>query len=230
MPTRLTPLDIRRFPAHIFDMDGTLLNSEPLHLKALMSIIKEYKLECEMDEMALAKLCVGKADEDVFLELAPEWSQDKALEAVGLKNQKILEIIEQTNRKELQQLLTPGIQDYLQLLNKLKRRCFLLTASEQCLVPPLMEKVGLIEFFHDVQTRNHSFRTKPSSSPYLSLMRKYQLTTQEVVIYEDSPTGLSAAIETGAHIIHISAHCDDDVLYNFKHLQQSDNFKWLLIS
>lgn len=229
MRQRLTPTDIRRFPAHIFDMDGTLLDSEPLHLKALSRVFQQYDIPFKGGTQELARLCLGKSDEDVFLEFCPDWSREKALKAVEDKNRMMIEVLEQTAQSEVQNLLTPGILDYLKLLNRLKRQCFVLTASEQAVVPPLLEKAGLFHFFADTQSRNQSFRTKPSSSPYLSLMRKYQFTTIEVIIYEDSPTGLAAAEETGAHVIHMTAHCEDSVLSKFQHLQQADNFLWLLI-
>jgi HAD superfamily hydrolase (TIGR01509 family) len=228
MLKRLTPKNLRAYPAHIFDMDGTLLNSEPLHLKALISIFSDSGIDTQKNEHELAEYCVGKSDEEVFLDFSPEWSREQAKKAVEDKNKMILEILDKSSEKDIQELLTQDISEYLKLLNKLGRKCFVLTASEQSIVAPILEKAGLFNFFLDVQSRNQSFRTKPSSSPYLSLMRKHQLTTNEVIIYEDSPTGLSAAQGTGAHVIHITAHCRDNMLSEFKHLQQADNFSWLL--
>ena len=228
MPIRLTPKNLRAYPAHIFDMDGTLLNSEPLHLKALVSILCDSGIDIQKNEHELAAYCVGKSDEEVFLDFSPGWSKEQSKKAVEDKNRMILEIINQSTDKDIQKLLTQDIAEYLKLLKKLGRKCFVLTASEQSIVAPILEKAGLLNFFLDVQSRNQSFRTKPSSSPYLSLMRKHQLTTSDVIIYEDSPTGLKAAEGTGAHVIHITANCDDSMLSEFKHLQQADNFSWLL--
>lgn len=229
MPKLLTPANIRRFPAHIFDMDGTLINSEPLHLKALIRVLSELEIPLQKDEHELASFCVGKSDEDVFIELSPTWSKQQALKAVERKNQLMLDILDETSEQDIQKLLTQGVVSYLKQLNKLGRHCFVLTASEEPIVAPLLRKAGLLQFFKDTQSRNQSFRTKPSSSPYLTLMRKHQFTTEEVVIYEDSPTGLAAAQETGSHVIHITAHCADDLLSQFSHLQQADNYSWLLV-
>lgn len=230
MTPKLTPKDVQRFRALVFDMDGTLINSEPLHMEAIEQVLKSQGESTDFLTQEFIHNSVGKADKALIKEIFPSWPKEKIDLFIEEKNKVLLEMLESKTQEDLEPLITPGIKEFLKTKKETGfTHLFLMTASEAPVVGPLLKKAGLFEYFNEVFSRECTARTKPSSSPYLFLMRRYALRTRETLIFEDSPTGIQAAVESGASVIRVNAHLpqDNQDVKNFEHLQSCDNFLWL---
>lgn len=224
----ITPTDINLFRALIFDMDGTLINSEPLHMEAIIKVLESRRIETDFLTPEFCHQSVGKADKDLLKEIFPEWSEQDVESFIFDKNKALIELLETKTTDDLKHLITPGVEDFLKAKSQIGfPKLFLMTASEGPVVAPLLKKAGLYKYFNEVFSRECTARTKPSASPYLFLMRRYQLKSDQTLIFEDSPTGLKAAQESGAQVIRISAHCSQAEMPQFQHLQSCDNLHWL---
>lgn len=226
--SKLTPKDIQNFRALVFDMDGTLINSEPLHIEAVALVLKSHGLSTDFLTPEFIHNSVGKADKTLLQEVFPDWQDERIDSFIREKNQTLITMLNDKSTEDLAPLITPGVKEFLSAKSELGfPKLFLMTASEGPVVAPLLKKAGLYEYFNEIFSRECSARTKPSSSPYLFLMRRYALKTSETLIFEDSPTGLQAATEAGARVIRISAYASKQEKSEFEHLQSCDNFLWL---
>lgn len=225
---KITPKDINLFRALVFDMDGTLINSEPLHMEAIIKVLQRRGINPDFMTPEFCHQSVGKADKDLLHEVFPTWSEQEVAAFIEEKSQTLLEILESKTTDDLKHLITPGVEDFLKAKSQIGfPKLFLMTASEAPVVAPLLKKAGLYDYFNEVFSRECTARTKPSASPYLFLMRRHQLKSDHTLIFEDSPTGLRAAQESGARVIRISAHCAQPEMPQFHHLQSCDNLLWL---
>lgn len=230
MVPKLTPKDVLRFKAIVFDMDGTLINSEPLHMEAIERVLKSMGESTDFLTQDFIHHSVGKADKALIKEVFPTWHKDEIDRFIEKKNKALIESLEAMSQSDLEPLITPGAREFLRSKRETGfNHLFLMTASEAAIVGPLLKKAGLYDYFNEVFSRECTARTKPSSSPYLFLMRRYRLQSTQTLIFEDSPTGIQAAVESGASVIRVSAHIalDEKELHQFEKLQSCDNFLWL---
>lgn len=202
-------------------MDGTLFNSEPLHFDALLEVVK---LPVDFNWHPF----LGMPDNLVLKTLFPEASTEEIDQIILKKNTKLIEIINNKSLAELQEMLTPGVYEFLSYLKEKSLPMALVTASEAVITEALLSKLQLKDFFQGIYPRESTARTKPSASPYLKAMRDLRVSSLECLIFEDSPTGLQAALEASAIVMKVTAHQIPSSKSSFTDLQSTDQFFWLI--
>ncbi|ATH08559.1 hypothetical protein BIY24_11540 [Halobacteriovorax marinus] len=170
-----------------FDMDGTLIDTELHHAKALRKTLDHFNVERDASSEDLKKRFQGVADDKVF-EFYKKELNTSVQKFLEIKNQKVIDIID--SEKEI---ITKEIRKLLQSLKLMGLRISLITASERKVTEFILQKERVKELFDLVLTREDSTETKPSPRPYLDALNFYKITTKEAFIFEDSPTGLEAA-------------------------------------
>ena len=70
----------------------------------------------------------------------------------------------------------------------------------------VLEKTGQRNFMDFVISNEDVSSPKPSSEGYLHAMSKLELKPEECMIVEDSPKGIEAAKNSGAHIYEVSGY------------------------
>ena len=192
-----------------FDMDGTILNSEPLHTDAIKELLEEFDIK--VSHKKLSSLYNGIADNDIYSSLIQQYPQlSKKIELTQFlkrKNELLIDLIEKLTNSEVENIITPGL---IPILNKFKRegkKMALVSASEPEIVHSTVKKLGIQDFFSIIEARQEDIPTKPSPAPYQIAMKKLSLSKDETLIFEDSLTGLQSAHKSGAHVIQITAFC-----------------------
>jgi HAD superfamily hydrolase (TIGR01509 family) len=182
----------------IFDMDGTLLDSENLHAIALCNTISELDENSSKSVEELKEEFLGLADSDVY-------------EALGLKEVTLDYFLERKNEhylnsllEEKKSLLTKKMKQFLDDLKILNYKVALVTASERAVAIPTLEYTGVLNEFDEIICRDDLEKSKPDPLPYLTAMKNLNSRKEETLILEDSDTGLMAAKASGANYIKAS--------------------------
>lgn len=190
--------------AILFDMDGTLLNSEVLHAKACFKLFTESgrkRISLELLEDLRHDL-IGKCDPEVMSILKQRELVNNKLsiqELVEEKNTILMKDLksgfdyEQCLAKEMELLLTQISQSTVTQA--------VVTASEGPLAHQLLDEFQLTNFFSFIITRASTPLSKPHPDPYLFAKEKLGLDDTEILIVEDSPTGIEAAEKSGIDYI-----------------------------
>ncbi len=200
----------------LFDMDGTLLDSEPIHERALSEIVSE-NLNINLGH--LGATYVGQSDHQVFRSLLPELDHQRLNQLIELKNARVVELLEKMGPE-----LSGGVRNFLSSLKDEGHQLLVVSASEESVVWKTMEASGLRAFFSDCYSRARTAMTKPSPSPYLKVMRDYKLKANSTLIVEDSNPGLSSACLTGAHVLRFGGFLKGEVATKFKDLPAIDHY------
>ena len=175
-------------PVILWDVDGTLVDSEPLHEAALVSALAEVGLRPSDDfhQHVIgrdAKEVHGWCQEHLGLELAlQDW--------LSLKYRTYLAKAADLRSRE----------GAVALFKRLREDGYsqgIVSNSDRIVVNANLEAVGLIVPGQVVVTRNDVRDGKPKAEPYLRGAWLFHIDPGDCVVVEDSLTGARAGIEAG---------------------------------
>lgn len=187
----------------LFDMDGTLFNTEPLHAQVFLELARELKVNLP-SQRELDHQFKGMTDRQV-LEHARSllnFPQDLSFDSfIEMKNTKLLQVISQSNH------LTWSSETLRRLLEDIRSsqlNLALVTSSERIITEALLQKAGYREYFDLILTLQDVTDPKPHPGPYIKAMQLLNLGRLECLIFEDSPTGMKAGLESGCRTAQVS--------------------------
>ena len=180
---------MKPFAAIIFDMDGVLIDSEPLHTEAWKTLFAE--LGHARDHGMNFHDYVGVADAVFlrdFLKKHPQ-SQPPA-ELQNRKRQQLHRLIRQHRPiyREIHELVPALAQHY---------RLAVASSSHQETIAVVLDVAGLTKYFQVTVGGDAVRQPKPAPDIYLAVVRKLSLPPSQCCAIEDSPTGIIAAKAAG---------------------------------
>jgi HAD superfamily hydrolase (TIGR01509 family) len=185
----------------LFDMDGTLFQTEEIHADVLRQMAVQWKIRPPFPPQEVEARLKGMADRQV-LAMARSWEGfpvDMDEETfIAEKNRQLLELIPRT---QLQQWCAPALVNFLKAAREQGLLLAVVTSSERVITDQLLEVSGLTTLFDLVITLQDVKFAKPHPWPYLQAMLQLGIGPRETVIFEDSAPGLAAAKESGAWVI-----------------------------
>lgn len=184
----------------LFDMDGTLLNTEFIHAQSIESLIAG-----KLDAKIIMERFKGMSDKAVFEVLSHELKiKIDPVQVIEQKNQELLKIIDHLTIDEIETVFPKSMKLFVDELKNNGKKVALVTASESVIAHALIDKLKLKEKLDLIVTYQTTHQSKPNPSPYLFALRYFQKHANECLIFEDSITGLEAASLTGATVIKAS--------------------------
>lgn len=196
----LSHLGLDERPAAVlWDMDGTIIDSEPEWLAASIEVV-EAAGGVWLDEDEDAILGVSSIDHAKALNRAVKRGTRQDSDHWELFNQ-VVDAIERHMREGF--TLIPGATDLLQAFQEAGIPQALVTASPRVLVDALFDGID----GHPLQeavTGSDDIPGKPDPAPYLLGAEKLGVPIDRCLAFEDSQTGLAAARGAGAHTIAVT--------------------------
>ena len=177
--------------AILFDNDGVLIASEPLHWNAWEHLLSELGLPYNSSEM---RGFVGKTAPEIILALlnkyAPGWDRSRH-DPVALAQRK-----NDIYLKLAQSQLTayPGVHEGLEWLRSLGIRTAVVTNAKRRELEAALTITGLGELLDIHISRDDVTAPKPDPAPYLHAAAELEAEPHECIAVEDSPTGLESAL------------------------------------
>ncbi|MCM3749212.1 HAD family phosphatase [Paenibacillus pasadenensis] len=180
--------------AFLFDMDGVIIDSEPLHFATDIQTVAE--LGAVIDQEGLEPF-VGMTNPEMW----------KSLRAQFGFTPSIAEIIEIQTKQKLAALhssqLEPieGIRDLIDSLRMLGIPAGVASSSPRSFIEAVLGKFGLIDSFSCIVSGEEVPRGKPAPDVYLEAARQLGISPEYCVVLEDSRNGLRAAKAAGMKAI-----------------------------
>lgn len=210
----------------LFDCDGTILNSEPMHAENLSSVLKSFGLNFSPQE--LSSRFRGCHDHQVYDALFNENAKISKEEFLETKTNGLLTLLNKSTLEQIRPTLTPGFLESFAYLKKNKFLLAVVSASEEVFLECLFNKLGLRKELDLLVHGASTLLPKPSPAPYLKAMRELELHPDDVLIFEDSETGLQSAISTGAETVWVNCHHQESHDQVSDEIASCDNFFWLI--
>lgn len=182
--------------AVIFDMDGVLIDSEPLYINSFRQFLKTNSIT--VSEEQLGKIS-GASSAQTWSILSDLWT--KPMTPVEIRR-----LYYDTQPKVqlfFRDILFPGA---LKTLNTLKERGLILalaSSSRMNTIQNMLEDTGTTHFFAHVVSGEMFHESKPNPEIYLSVLDQLKLQAKECIAIEDSTYGIQAAKGAGIDTVAI---------------------------
>jgi HAD superfamily hydrolase (TIGR01509 family) len=182
--------------AVIFDMDGLMLDTEPLYKVAWQAAAAE--LGHPIDDRSYARL-VGRPTGDCERELVEQFGPDFPLDQFRRRWPARWQA--QVATHGIQQ--KPGLREFLTFLDGQGLPVAVATSSETDYTASSLRHAGLEGRFRVVVTGDEVARGKPAPDIYLEAARRLQVAPGSCVALEDSEAGILAANRAGMRALLI---------------------------
>lgn len=199
----LAPLE-----AVLFDIDGTLCDSDPLHYHAFRELLIEvgYNNGVPITEDDFVELISGKHNDDIGRTLFPDWDSDKVA--------KFLDDKEAMFRRLAAQQLKPvaGLHKLCKWIEDRSLSRAAVTNAPRENAELMISILGLTDFFHALVVGGECKKPKPYPDPYLKALEELNASPDHTVVFEDSVSGIKAGVGAGMPVIGLTTRNPEKLL------------------
>jgi HAD superfamily hydrolase (TIGR01509 family) len=189
----------RRFRAVIFDMDGVLVDSEPLFLEAINATLAPYGRGID-EEQHRRVMGLGPRESVVAIldisGLGASLDVDEFMDAYD---------VEVLARLGQQSQPLPGIRETIDMLNLRGIPLGLASSSRMTWIEATLRAIGMQNTFDAAVSGTEVENPKPAPDVYLAAAAKLAVPPADCIAIEDSPTGVRSASAAGLYTVQLRA-------------------------
>jgi len=185
------------YDAILFDFDGVLADTEPLHFRCWREILNPYGIH--LDWSTYAKTCIGITDRLMLAQFCDRATPPVELQTLVDQYPRKRELFRELISRELP--FFAGCGEFLDSLNGYPLA--VVSSSGRLEIEPALERAGLLNRFDTLvcggDVRNH----KPAPDPYL--LAASRLNSQRPLVIEDSAAGVESARAAGFDVLRVKS-------------------------
>lgn len=172
--------------AIIFDMDGVLINSEPLWMQAEIEIFKTVGLTLTINDCEKTR---GVRIRNVVKHwyLQQPWKSKSIEEVSSAISNRVIQLILEKGEA------LPGLYEALELISNLKIPLAIATSSSEKIIEAVLNRLELKKYFNIIQSADNELYGKPHPAVYINCATKLNANPINCIAIEDSFTGVIAA-------------------------------------
>jgi len=181
----------------IFDMDGVLIDSEPIHQRVNLGYFN--KLGVSVSQDFYDQNFIGLPLEQMLIYLKGQYQLAQSTAEMMAECTALL--IEDFTRSEL----TPadGVEELLRTLAERKLNLAVGSSSPPDLIALIIRKLGLNQYFHQLVSGYQVERGKPHPDLFLKIAETLGTAPKNCAVIEDSALGLEAAHKAGMRAVGV---------------------------
>lgn len=194
-------------PAVIFDFDGVIVNTEPIHYQAFQKILKPLGLGYSWD--AYQEIYMGYDDRDAFREAFSAGKQ-------SLDDLQLRQYIEE-KAVLFENIIASGVTPYpgvLELVKTLANHSVPIAICSGALrsdILPILQQFNITSYFTTIITAEDVPQSKPHPASYLQAKEKLitahqnlHAVSQTIHAIEDTPAGIASAKGAGLRVVAVT--------------------------
>jgi beta-phosphoglucomutase len=186
-----------QFKGAIFDLDGVVVNTVPIHFKAWKRMFNEYGKKFTFQDYkdkvdGILRIDGGRA---ILTDLSP----DELVKATDKKQKYFLE--------NLKKLKIPVFRTTLTLMKELKRnniKIAVISSSKN--LPYILKKIGLSSLISTKISGNDITKGKPHPQIFLMAAKNIRVNPENCMVFEDAILGVRAAKRAKMLCVGIDRH------------------------
>lgn len=181
--------------ALIFDMDGVIVDSNPVHREAWVAYNRRFGIETTE---AMHQRMYGKRNDQIVLDfygatLTPEQVFRHGADKEALYREMMKPL--------LPGAFVPGLASFIERHNDLA--IGLGTNAEPPNVKFILEESGLGHYFRAIVDGHQVKNAKPAPDIYLEVARRLNVSPEHCIVFEDSFSGVTAALAAGMRVVGV---------------------------
>jgi len=183
--------------AVIFDKDGLIIDSEPIHSKAFEVVLRSYGKVPKLFPNGLVHIVGLRGDQS--------WKLLK--EKYDIKEN--IEVLRKKQRENYSKLLKskmtlmPGVLSILKLIKVKKLKTAIASSSIRKHILHVINTLNLSTYFDVIVSGQDVVQSKPDPQIFLVTAEKLGLKVSNCLVFEDSETGVQAAKRAGMKVIAV---------------------------
>jgi HAD superfamily hydrolase (TIGR01509 family) len=191
------------YRALLFDLDGTIAETDSLHLPTWVDALQPYGVE--VDEEFYRDRISGRNTAEIVRELLPDLTDEQGRSIGDAKEARFRE-----RASELEPL--PGLVDFVERGRKRGMWIALVTNAPEENVETILLALRLRGLFDMVVLADEVEAVKPDPAPYRAALEKVGVPAERAVAFEDSVSGISSSVAAGIPTVGIASSQDPERL------------------
>lgn len=187
------------YRALLFDLDGTLAETDSLHLPTWVDALQPHGVE--VDEEFYRDRISGRSTAEIVRELLPDLTDEQGRSIGDAKEASFRE-----RASELEPL--PGLVDFAERGRERGMRIALVTNAPEENVEAILPALKLRGLFDVVVLADEVEAVKPDPAPYRAALTRTGVPAERALAFEDSVSGISSSVAAGIPTVGISSSQD----------------------
>lgn len=183
---------MNKFKAALFDLDGTLMDTEGQYTVFWGSVARKYRPDIPQLENLIKGTTLVQIYDRYFPD--PEWQKE------------ITKGLDEWERN-MDYAFIPGALDFIRDIKAHGVKCAIVTSSNIKKMESVAKKVPDFDVLFDrILTAEDFTASKPAPDPYLAGAKVFGCTIDECVVFEDAFTGLQSGMSAGMYTIGVTTY------------------------
>ncbi|NER83179.1 MAG: HAD-IA family hydrolase [Leptolyngbya sp. SIO1D8] len=193
--------------AVFFDLDGTLANTDPIHLEIWREILEPYGYV--VDEAFFQRHISGQLNEHLIQELLPQLSTGEGQELALQKEAQFRELAASKLRR------MPGFNECFDWITDRGLSTAVVTNAPRANAELVLQVLHLETAFDLLIVAGELPHSKPDPLPYQTALHHFNLSPAAAIVFEDSKTGIQAAVSAEIPTIGVASTHEPEILYSY---------------
>jgi len=189
--------------AILYDLDGTLVNTDPIHFRAWQEKLSDYGMT--IDQAFYQKHISGRLNPAIVADLLPHLSETEANSFIEAKEARFRHLTPNLERMA-------GLTQLLEWARDRQLHQAVVTNAPPKNVHHTLQSLKLQEWFQPVVIADELGIGKPDPAPYRFALEQLKLKADRAIAFEDSPSGIRSATRAGIFTIGVASTHDPQVL------------------
>ncbi len=181
--------------ALLFDLDGTLADTDALHMPTWVDALEPYGIE--VDEEFYRQRISGRLNPDIIKEFLPHLPEEEVQNIADAK-----EVDFRNRAGELESL--PGLAEFVEEGRNRGLSVALVTNAPRENVGAILRGLRLESYFDSTVLAEEVGAGKPDPEPYREALRKAGVRAEEAIAFEDSTSGIASAVGAAIRTVGIA--------------------------
>ena len=201
--------------AIIFDFDGIIADTEPIHLEAFKIVLKEHGID--LSDEAYFNKYLAFDDKTLFEKIFDDNGKNFSASLIGNLIEVKHLLINDLFKSRVK--LFPGFTDFIELI----KNSYVLSIASGALkseIEFILNKYGLLNHFQNITSADEVLKCKPDPESFIASLQKINRSSKpeiyphECLVIEDSVYGVEAAKSANMNCIAITNSYGRELLIN----------------
>jgi HAD superfamily hydrolase (TIGR01509 family) len=191
--------------ALLFDLDGTIVNTDPIHFLAWQKMLSRYDMD--IDEAFYKSRISGGLNPQILADILPQLSQQQAKDFAEEKEAMF---------RQMASKLEPvaGLNEVISWCQQYDIKLALVTNAPRENTYFVLKILGLEDTFELIVLAEDEAAAKPDPTPYRVALQRLGVEIEQAIALEDSPAGIRSATGAGLRTIGIASTHSPQSLIN----------------